>query len=320
MTGVAAGFVHFLDRPNYEGRLVSFYRNKKPDGAGRFISEILEWNHQKLEDTHDYIQWLFPLPEESMVSKAPLVNATTFSMFHCYPDLRSRLKDSFVKMLDFYGFNIADDVNENNENSTPIIIKSPNFDVRCKNWLVMTDHNHLRISRILRSLRILGLEAEAAAFHDALSDIIYSNRRQIVSSRSVEFWRRAAQRPLHWAPHLSEDACLADNQADKNSKVGPNYLRDYEGYKLARAKQQRHDKKKALEEQKEAEFQATKAHIAALNAERKIEVGEPSPQPRISYSRMNTDLISVFHLDNKESAVADVREFSPDMGGGLRRS
>lgn len=100
--------------PKHEGRLVSWYRNKARDDAGRFISEIMKWDHQKLEDTHDYIQWLFPLPEESMVSNAPLVDANVFAAFHHSPELRSNLKKALVKMLDFYGFKFADDLDENN--------------------------------------------------------------------------------------------------------------------------------------------------------------------------------------------------------------
>jgi hypothetical protein len=48
-------------------------------------------------------------------------------------------------------------------------------------------------------LRILSLEHVAAAFHKALKD----NDDGRVSSRSLTYWDRAAQRPLHLPP--SED-------------------------------------------------------------------------------------------------------------------
>ncbi|KAF7863931.1 hypothetical protein EAF04_006896 [Stromatinia cepivora] len=298
----------FLETPGHESPLVSFYRNKTPDTAGRFISQILKWNHGMLEDTHDYIQWLFPLPEESMVSNAPLVDADVFAAFHSSSDLQSLLKNSLVKMLDFYGFEFADDLDENN---LPIIVGSPDFTDKCGNWLVVRDHNHLRISRILRSLRVLGLESEAAAFYKALSDIIYHEHRQIVSSQTAEFWRRAAQRPLHWAPHLSENEC----RADKKWRLGTAFLKDYERFKMARDLQQQHDTKKALEEKIEAEFQATKAHIAAVNADRKrkLDSANISPQKPSRVSRGSESRISEPQFDKKEAVIAETRELMPDL-------
>ena len=32
---------------------------------GRYLHDILKWPDKRLESTHDYIQWLFPLPEVS---------------------------------------------------------------------------------------------------------------------------------------------------------------------------------------------------------------------------------------------------------------
>jgi hypothetical protein len=32
---------------------------------GRYLREIQEWPDDQLESVHDYIQWLFPLPEPS---------------------------------------------------------------------------------------------------------------------------------------------------------------------------------------------------------------------------------------------------------------
>ncbi|KAI9648150.1 hypothetical protein NHQ30_002782 [Ciborinia camelliae] len=299
---------HYVDLPEYEGRLIAFFRNKQPDYAGRFISQIMKWNHQKLEDTHDYIQWLFPLPEASMVYDAPLIDADVFASFHHSPELQSILKTSFIKMLDFYGFKFADDLDENN---LPVIIKAPNFDERSGNWLVIKDHNHLRISRILRSLRVLNLEFEAAAFYKAISEIIYSKNGQMVSSQSAEFWRRAAERPLHWEPQMSEDACREDSQ---HWEEGPDFLKSYQRIKMARDLQQQYDTQRALEEKKEAEFQATKEHISALNAgrTRKVDEANVSPQSQVISSRQD-DRTSESQLDKMEDVVADTRELRPEL-------
>ncbi|KAF7943673.1 uncharacterized protein EAE97_005744 [Botrytis byssoidea] len=297
----------FVEPPEIESRLVSFYRNKTPDNAGRLLSHIMSWDYEKLEDVHDYIQWLFPLPEESMFSGAPLIDENVFNAFHAFnssTELQCHLKDSLIKMLDFYGFKFADDLDGN---GLPVIIKSSNFYERCSNWLIRRDHNHLRISRILRSLRVLGLEAEAAAFYKALSDIVYNGHSQVVSSQSAEFWRRAAERPLHWAPHLTESECARDKQW----KIGLDFLKEYERFNMARDLQKQHDAKKALEEKKEAEFQATKAHIAAVTADRKRKISGESkttPKKRASISQESKGQNSEPQRSEKEVAVVDARE------------
>jgi len=45
--------------------LLGFYAGTRPDDRGRFLREIHRWPDYKLEQTHDYIQWLFPLAERS---------------------------------------------------------------------------------------------------------------------------------------------------------------------------------------------------------------------------------------------------------------
>ncbi|KAM0166710.1 hypothetical protein ACHAQE_001231 [Botrytis cinerea] len=303
---------HFVELPDLESHLVAFYLNKAEDNAGRILSYIMSWDYEKLEDIHDYIQWLFPLPEESMFSGAPLVDENVFNAFHAFsssPELQGNLRSSLVKMLDFYGFKFADDLDKN---GLPVIIKSSNFYERCSNWLIRRDHNHLRISRILRSLRVLGLESEAAAFYKALSDIIYNDHSQVVSSQSAEFWRRAAERPLHWAPHLTENECANDKQW----KIGPDFLKEYERLNMARDLQKQHDAKKALEEKKEAEFQATKAHIAAIAADRKRKIGgeiETVPRKRASISPESNDQDSEPQSSEDAAVVADAHKTIPEL-------
>lgn len=55
--------------------IVAFYRNQRPDSQRRMIEDIWLWDYQKLEYTHDYIQWLFPLQQKSRFNPdAPLLN------------------------------------------------------------------------------------------------------------------------------------------------------------------------------------------------------------------------------------------------------
>ncbi|KAL1592373.1 hypothetical protein SLS60_011452 [Paraconiothyrium brasiliense] len=81
--------------------------------------------------------------------------------------------------------------------------RGPDFAERSKNWCVRMDHNHLRITRILRCLRVLGLQLQCEAFYNALTDV-YNDPKINIGERSMMFWRRAVREPLHIAPDGTE--------------------------------------------------------------------------------------------------------------------
>ncbi|PQE20710.1 opioid growth factor receptor region protein [Rutstroemia sp. NJR-2017a BBW] len=274
----------FIQPPKHQNVLISFYSGQTRDSEGRWLSDILNWTDETLEYEHSFIQWLFPLPEFSMVNpNAPLINRDVFAAFHTSPELMARLKKSFVRMLGFYGFQLTDVVDEK---GLPIIVKSPAFRHKSKNWLMMSNHNHLRISRIIRCLRILGLESEAIAFYNTLSAIT-TGKTQIVSCRSADYWRRAAERPLNWEPNLSEDVC----QADRKRALGPDFLREYEKLKKSRDLQKKHDLKNAQKEEREAAWLLTKEQIAAEKSTSQHERDDSNSTGKATASRISTEAV-----------------------------
>ena len=85
-----------------------------------------------------------------------------------------------------------------------VVVKGLNFEKASRKWVTHFDHNHLRITRIIRCLRILGLEKEAEAFFQALG-IMFEEGGGKISKRSFMFWTRAARRPLWLAPEDEDD-------------------------------------------------------------------------------------------------------------------
>ncbi len=162
--------------------IVQFYSGQGTDHRGRLLSEIQQWTDDRLESVHDYIQWLFPLEEPSAFNPyAPLIDSETIRAFRSGADLRDGLRTSFHRMLRFYGLKMSDGK----------VIPAENFPERAKEWLTPHNHNHLRITRILKSLRTLGLESEAEAFFERLSEIHHSGTRTI-TAETFRFWRSAA--------------------------------------------------------------------------------------------------------------------------------
>jgi hypothetical protein len=82
---------------------------------------------------------------------------------------------------------------------TPKVIRAPHWRRASQNWAVRFDHNHLRMTRIIRSLRILGLHDEATAFYDALVEV-YREPYIHINERTARYWHMAVAQPLHIAP------------------------------------------------------------------------------------------------------------------------
>ena len=163
-----------------ESQLIGFYRGAAGDAAGRSIDEIWAWDHCRLEVIHDYIQWLFPLPEASRFNPAaPLLSAADARIFQDDPTLRDRVRRSLDVMLDFFGLSRAG----------AEITRAPGF--ANTHWLAPLNHNHLRLTRILLFLRHAGLEAEARGLLACLEDVVAHEGRDAISPRTLAFWRAA---------------------------------------------------------------------------------------------------------------------------------
>jgi hypothetical protein len=151
---------------------------------GRTLDDILAWDDARLEQVHDFIQWLFPLPERSGFNPdAPLLTAEDRAAFAADEGLRERVRGALRRMLRFYGFELAED-------GGPVVRPGERWAERTASWVTPGDHNFLRISRILRSCSLLGLAAEAAAFLEAL-EALAEARRPVVGPVTLSYWRRA---------------------------------------------------------------------------------------------------------------------------------
>src|SRR5262245_25032496 len=150
-------------RASADDTLVKFYRGEHPDSSGRWLREIRSWGYDRLERTHDYIQWLFPMRSRSQFNPdAPTLNEALIREFRHDERLRGELALSFRQMLAFYGFLLREG------EGGMSVERSSEWSARSRNWLAPGNHNFLRITRILTSLRILGLSDEADAFLVAL--------------------------------------------------------------------------------------------------------------------------------------------------------
>ena len=143
-----------------------FLEGTATDHRGRSIGDVLAFSDAELEDVHDYIQWLFPLPEASAFNPyAPVLGPDDIAILRRSAVARRNLERAAERMQRFYR--------------------------DTDHWLVRSDHNHLRITRILRCLALLVDRSRAGAFRDAIEARVAA-AGDPVSPESRDYWGRAA--------------------------------------------------------------------------------------------------------------------------------
>jgi hypothetical protein len=170
-----------MNDPDNPSPVLRFYLGQAPDHAGRWFEDILRWDNHRLEATHDSIQWLFPLLTRSaFAGNAPLLSATDLQQFRTSPLLQRNVLRALDRLLKFYGIVLCgsgEDVD---------CQEAADFEARRRLWLTPENHHYARLTRILRSLVLLGFAAHA----EALADFLYLLHRRYPAFITANTWNR----------------------------------------------------------------------------------------------------------------------------------
>ena len=183
--------------------IVDYYLGIGADHMGRKLEEVLAREQNWFENTHDYIQWLFPLYVGSKFNpNAPVLTDEVRAIFldssHAHhATLQKNLGRAIDRMFLFYGFmeGMQLEPPEVREVTFRIIGQDDDlasYPLGCHLWLREGNHNQLRITRILHSMTLLGRQPLAAAFHAALLDTAQFNDI-LISPETLKFWDQAVR-------------------------------------------------------------------------------------------------------------------------------
>ena len=167
-------------------KLIQFYRGEIPNNEGVFIDDILSYSYGQLEVDHAYIQWILPLKERSMFNTdAPLLHDNEIVLFTSDPELKEKVTRVAYKMMDYFGMYVHGGKVDWQESDPQHGHKDPKW------WLRHFNHNFLRMTRMLTSLRYLGYAELSLEIYQCLL-----NCRILYGRQSYEYWTEAATGPL----------------------------------------------------------------------------------------------------------------------------
>ena len=144
-----------------QGQISAFITGAGSDHLNRTIHEIWGFTDPQIENTHDFIQWLFPLSEKSRaVPQSPVL--TTEDIF--------AIKNSAVAQA--------------NLRKSALWFES--FLDRTDTWLRPKNHNHLRISRVIKSVNILVDSNSSLVFFEKIMEMSLPHSKKMEGVRG--FW------------------------------------------------------------------------------------------------------------------------------------
>ena len=145
--------------------IIGFLEGKTPDHRGRILAILLQQSDHQAEATHDYIQWLFPLDEPSRsVNGAPVLTELDIEEIKESSLAQSNLAKSAGWFLGFL---------ERNDH-----------------WITKYNHNHLRITRVVKSLRLLASDEAADEFRDKVFGYL-GDDLNLIDPKARSFWNSA---------------------------------------------------------------------------------------------------------------------------------
>jgi hypothetical protein len=165
--------------------LLSFYRGRAVGMHNLTLDQLLEKPDDQLTAIRGYSAWLFPLWIPSTnVPDAPVVDANIIKAFQTEEVIKKNFMRAFSRMLTWYGFRY--DGTEYGQ-----VLQADNFAARKAHWLTQSNPHFKTITRILWSMKILGMEQQARAFKSALDEVCVEHENiipaQIRSSWSAPF-------------------------------------------------------------------------------------------------------------------------------------
>ncbi len=116
-----------------------FLKGNEPDVYKRYLKDIWMMSDDQIENKHNFIQWIFPLNVKSnAVPSSPILTKKEIISIKKSETAKKNIEKSAEWFLEFLSSN--------------------------SHWICQNNHNHYRITRVIKSLRLIHSNEEAENF------------------------------------------------------------------------------------------------------------------------------------------------------------
>lgn len=151
----------------------AFLEGRQTDDKGRTIDSILRWSNLRLELSHNYIQRVFPTDESSKYARSlkPISPSDISSLVKSEAS-KNNIRKAYIRMLSLWKLD--------DENYKRKIYRY---------WNHRNNHNHLRITRILKCFKLIQMNDELKDFSIRLSYLLNNDHGLKISKKTEDYWR-----------------------------------------------------------------------------------------------------------------------------------
>jgi hypothetical protein len=143
----------------------------------------MQYGYEQFEGDHAWIQWILPTKERSAFNvECPLLTDEDIVLFKSDPVLIENYMYAIYRAMDFFGMTVfrGEAVWQEAGNH-----KNPKW------WLEHFNHNFLRMTRLLLSLRYMGYDRLCRSIFTLLSEYEESHQNSV-----QQYWGPAAYGPI----------------------------------------------------------------------------------------------------------------------------
>ena len=180
--------------------ICDFFINNGTDHQKRSLMDILAFDDKEFDQCHDFIQWIFPLHEASrMRGFSPVLTKEDAEILQGSEVAKRNILLALNRYKIFLGLKTSSPKDIELKSAPPIkSLKDAIGHVFDKTillyfWCKNGEHNLLRITRVIRSLRLFGLEEEARKFY---SQVLAIGIRNHLGPTTIDYWNRALEEPV----------------------------------------------------------------------------------------------------------------------------
>lgn len=151
--------------------LIDFYCNNQPNVDGELLYGILVMSVHELEHGHRWVQWVFPSDEPSKANNnSPLLDNETIEKLKSDTTFYNKFSASADMFFNFLHAGESDD-------GKPV-------------WLMLRNHNYMRITRVIKSAKLFDRFDIAERFYSYGRDL-YDKWPEDIGEQTLSFWLNA---------------------------------------------------------------------------------------------------------------------------------